>query len=79
MRCRSRILRCLVGLKWLRRGIFADWRDVGIRWQDRCGVFVVLVVWRRGDPVKDMTDSLGWMYWGRGLTLERWRCECRLV
>ena len=28
-----------------------------------------------------MTDNenLGWMYWCRGLTLERWRSECRLV
>jgi hypothetical protein len=24
-------------------------------------------------------DNLGWMYWCRGLTLERWRSECRLV
>jgi hypothetical protein len=24
-------------------------------------------------------DQLGWMYWCRGLTLERWRSECRLV
>jgi hypothetical protein len=24
-------------------------------------------------------DHLGWMYWCRGLTLERWRSECRLV
>jgi hypothetical protein len=27
----------------------------------------------------DMTENLGWMYWCRGLTLERWRQECRLV
>jgi hypothetical protein len=26
-----------------------------------------------------VTDSLGWMYWCRGLTQERWREECRLV
>ena len=29
----------------------------------------------------DVTDNdhLVWMYWCRGLTLERWRSECRLV
>ena len=29
----------------------------------------------------DVTDNenLTWMYWCRGLTLERWRSECRLV
>ena len=26
-----------------------------------------------------MTDNLVWLYWCRGLTLERWRQECRLV
>ncbi len=26
-----------------------------------------------------VTENLGWMYWCRGLTLRRWRQECRLV
>ena len=26
-----------------------------------------------------MTENLVWMYWCRGLTLERWRQECLLV
>jgi hypothetical protein len=29
--------------------------------------------------VTDMAENLGWLYWCRGLTLERWRSECRLV
>src|SRR6202040_1646419 len=62
----SRILRCLVGWKWLRRGIFIVW----FRWRD---------AWKVRYEVCWVTDSLGWMYWCRGLTLERWRSECRLV
>ena len=26
-----------------------------------------------------MAGNLVWLYWCPGLTLERWRCECRLV
>ena len=26
-----------------------------------------------------MTENLLWLYWCQGLTLERWRQECRLV
>jgi hypothetical protein len=24
-------------------------------------------------------ENFAWLYWCRGLTLDRWRCECRLV
>ena len=41
-----------------------------------------LVASGRGESsVTDMTEdeNLVWMFWCRGLTLERWREECRLV
>jgi hypothetical protein len=38
-----------------------------------------LVLCGEGDLVTDMAENLVWMYWCRGLTLERWREECRLV